>query len=148
MNVLIMKKSNLFIVAILNILFVSCMLDDFGNDAEKVVGTYSVSSVDHVTWGGATGTLTNSGNLTIIRTYGNNIQTSGFFNTTGRVSGNTVCFDGFTSSNASGNIVYTFEPAYYSNNMMVFSIYGYGSLADNGTFYSFQVISNVTAIKN
>ena len=47
------------------------------DNAEKFVGTYNVSTVEHVTWGNDSGSLTDTGVLTITKVSKNRVKTSG-----------------------------------------------------------------------
>ena len=143
-----MKKiRNLTIIIFISLGLSSCINNEDSATVDNLVGTYSISAVEYVTWGYSSGTMSNSGMLTISKISGNRIQTSGFFSTTGTVSGNTLFFEAFNSSDAYGYITYSFSSATLSGNVMTFTIYASGQLADNGVMYPYRMTSNVTAIK-
>ena len=90
-----MKNGLFFVIAILGLL-VSCDPDPMaGDDAYDFIGVYKVSVIEHVVWGASSGTLNDTGTLTITRIDKNRVQTNGYFRTQGEVVGNIVYFEAF-----------------------------------------------------
>ena len=68
------------------------------NDADNLIGTYSVSTVQNVIWGNASTTLTDHGVLRITKISASCVQLSGYFNTTGKVVGSNIYLKSYTDS--------------------------------------------------
>ena len=76
-----MKKQMIIASCLLFVAFAtSCSKID---NAEEFVGTYNVSTVEHVTWGNDSGSLTDTGVLTITKVSKNRVRTSVYFTTEG-----------------------------------------------------------------
>ena len=126
--------------------FCSCIKDKEG-DADQYVGVYKVSVVQNVTWGGSSGTLTDSGTITITKLSSNQIQIRGYFSTNGRVSGNTVYFESMSSSDEAGNINTVFDAGIYNGGTITVNVTRTGQLRNNGVLYPFTSIDRMTIIK-
>ena len=107
-----------FLVALVVLAFISCSKESPSDDADAFVGTYSVSVVEHVVWGTASATLTDTGTLKIIKISSNRVQTSGYFRTQGEVVGNIVYFEAMHSSDSEGYLDDVFGPATLSGNVI------------------------------
>ena len=129
-------------VAIL-LLCTGCVKEIVEDDADKFVGVYSVSATEYVTWGNDHGTLANSGTLSIWKNSATRISTSGFFSTSGSVSGSNAYFEAFYANDASGYISYTCSPALLSGDVLTLTVYATGNLGG----YPYRMTSQVTAIK-
>lgn len=114
----------LFTAAIL----LSCSKDKDNDDADKFIGTYTVSAIDHVTWGRDSKTLTDSGKLRISKISASRIKTTGIFATQGEVIGSTVYFAPITASDATGYFTRTFYPATITGNVLTINMYSSGKL--------------------
>ena len=141
-----MKGLQLLVPLFMVVLISSCTKNDY-EDANKFVGTYSVSATEFVTWGGSSGTLSNSGILSITKISRNRVQTRGFFSTQGTVSGTSLYLEGFNTSDESGYIAYSFSSAVLSGNVITLTMYGTGKLGENGYYYPFRLSSNITAVR-
>lgn len=141
----LMKRLCALIISFM--LLFSCSKESKEENADKFVGTYSISATEYVTWGSASGTLSNTGTLYISKKTESSVSTNGFFSTNGSITESTIYFEGFNTSDATGYITYTFSPATLNGNVMFFTVYASGRLADNGVSYPYRMTSNVTAIK-
>ena len=72
-------------------------------NADAFVGRYSVSTIENITWGNDSGTLTDYGNIDITKVSSSRIQVSGYFNTFGEVSGNNLYLESLKSDG--GNLI-------------------------------------------
>ena len=68
------------------------------DEADLFVGTYTVSTIENVIWGGSSGTLTDNGIFRISKVSSNRVRVSGYFNTYGNVIGSSLYLDSYTSS--------------------------------------------------
>lgn len=120
---------------------------DSVDDADAFVGTYNVSVVEHVVWGGDSGTLTNTGTLVITKISANRVQTSGFFRTQGEVTGKTVYFEAMHSSDSEGYMDDVFGPGNLNGNVLTVTGNTTGQLKYNGVLYPYRRTAEITAIK-
>ena len=126
--------------------FCTCTKDADG-DADMYVGVYSVSVVENVTWGGSSGTLTDNGTITITKLSSNQVKVTGYFSTTGRVSGSTINLEGMSTSDSSGSINTVFGTGIYNGGTITISSTRTGQLKSNGVMYPFTSRDQITAIK-
>ena len=117
------------------------------DDADAFVGVYNVSVVEHVVWGNDSGTLTNTGTLTITKVSANRIQTNGFFKTQGEVTGKTVYFEAMHTSDSEGYTDDVFGPGTLNGNVLTVTGNSTGQLKYNGVLYPYRRTAEITAIK-
>ena len=117
------------------------------NNAEAFAGRYSVSTVENVTWGGSSGTLTDNGTLTITKVSPNRVQTSGYFNTFGEVVGNNLYLESKTTTDSSGTLTIVFGTGTLNGNVLTLTSTMTGRLADHGIMYPFNSTAQHTCIK-
>jgi hypothetical protein len=106
------------------ILLLSCVLlnnactkieDD---EADLFVGTYTVSTIENVTWGGSYGTVTDNGIFRISKVSSNRVRVSGYFNTYGNVIGSSLYLDSYTSSDYAGSSTIVFGTGFLNGNIL------------------------------
>lgn len=117
------------------------------NNADAFVGIYNVSVVENVTWGNSSGTLTDSGVLSITKVSGSRVKLSGFISTYGEVTGSSIYLESSTASDASGTITTVFGTGILSGNVLSLSATSTGQLKSNGVFYPFTSFDRFTCIK-
>lgn len=139
-----MKRLAIVFCTLLIVLATSCSKE---GGADAFVGTYSVSTVEHVTWGGSSGSLTDTGVLTITKISSNRIRTSGYFSTEGEVSGNTVYFESMSASDSSGHTTTVFEKGTLNGNVLTFTCTSSGQLASGGVLYPYYSTAQMTCIR-
>ena len=140
-----MKKVLLFTSCILLVAFsTSCSKMD---NAEDFVGTYNVSTVEHVTWGGNSGSLTDTGVLTITKISKNRVRTSGYFSTEGEISGNNVYFESMSASDSYGHTTTVFGTGTLNGNILSFTCTSSGQLAYNGVLYPYYSTAQMTCTR-
>lgn len=129
-------------------LLVSCSGPLGRDDADAFVGTWNVSTIDHVVWGAASGTLTDTGTLQISKISSNRVQTSGYFQTQGEVVGNVVYFEPMHYSSGSAEYLDTvFGPATLKGNVITVTLNTTGQLKNNGIAYPYRATSETTMIR-
>lgn len=139
-----MKKLAVVLCALFVVFATSCTKD--GN-AEAFVGTYNVSTVEHVTWGNDSGTLTDTGILYITKVSSNRVRTSGYFSTEGEVVGNSVYFESMYAQDAAGYTTTVFGTGNLNGNVLSFTCNSSGQLAYNGVMYPYYSTAQMTCIK-
>ena len=139
-----MRKTVIGTLALLLMLFTSCSKNG-GVDA--FVGRYSVSTVENVTWGGSSGTLTDNGTLTIMKVSSNQVQVSGYFNTFGKVVGSKLYLESKTTSDSSGTLTIVFGTGVLDGEVLTLSSTMSGQLASQGVLYPFYSTAQHTCIK-
>ena len=122
----------------------SCSKD--GN-ADAFVGTYNVSTVENVTWGNDSGSLTDTGVLTIVKVSKNRVRTSGYFSTEGEVNGNNVYFESMSASDSYGHTTTVFGTGTLNGNVLFFTCTSSGQLAYNGVLYPYYSTAQMTCIR-
>ena len=122
----------------------SCSKTD---NAEEFVGIYNVSTVEHVTWGNDSGTLTDTGVLTITKVSKNRVRTSGYFSTEGEISGNNVYFESMSASDSYGHTTTVFDKGTLNGNVLSFTCTSSGQLAYNGVLYPYYSTAQMTCIR-
>ena len=120
---------------------------DKEDEADAFVGTWNVSVVEHVVWGAASGTLTDTGTLMITKISANRVQTSGYFRTQGEVVGNIVYFEAMHSSDSAGYMDDVFGPATLNGNVITVTGNTTGQLKDNGVAYPYRRTAEITMIR-
>lgn len=139
-----MKRLVFGVFALLLMVSTSCSKKD---DADAFVGSYSVSTVENVTWGGSSGTVTDNGTLTITKVSSNRVQTSGYFNTFGEVVGSSLYLESKTSTDSSGTLTIVFGTGILNGNVLSLTSTMSGRLASNGVLYPFYSTAQHTCIK-
>ena len=141
-----MKRFLLFIASVFALASCSGALDK-EDEADAFVGTWNVSVVEHVVWGSASGTLTDTGTLIITKISANRVQTSGYFRTQGEVVGNVVYFEAMHSSDSAGYMDDVFGPATLNGNVITVTGNTTGQLKDNGVAYPYRRTAEITMIR-
>lgn len=132
----------------LTILACSKEKNDFSEgDADRFVGTYSISVTEQVVWGGDSGTITNTGVLTITKVSDTQVRATGFFNDIGEVANSAIYFESIKGSDSAGYMTTTFGPATLSGNVLTMTATSNGKLASNGVLYPFRSTQQITGIK-
>lgn len=116
-------------------------------DADRFVGTYSISVTEQVVWGGDSGTITNTGVLIITKVSDTQVRATGFFNDIGEVANSAIYFESIKSSDSAGYMTTTFGPATLSGNVLTMTATSNGKLASNGVLYPFRSTQQLTGIK-
>lgn len=116
-------------------------------DADRFVGTYSISVTEQVVWGGDSGTITNTGVLIITKVSDTQVRATGFFNDIGEVANSAIYFESIKSSDSAGYMTTTFGPATLSGNVLTMTATSNGKLASNGVLYPFRSTQQITGIK-
>lgn len=137
-----MKKLLLLSYVVLIVLASSCTKT--GN-ADAFVGRYSVSTIENVTWGNDSGTITDNGNIVITKVNSSRIQVSGYFNTFGEVSGNNLYLESLNSDG--GNLITVFDTGTLNGNVLVLPSTTTGRLPYNGVYYPYYASTRMTCIK-
>lgn len=117
------------------------------DNAEEFVGTYNVSTVEHVTWGNDSGSLTDTGVLTITKVSKNRVKTSGYFSTEGEINGNNVYFESMSASDSYGHTTTVFGIGTLNGNVLSFTCTSSGQLAYNGVMYPYYSTAQMTCIR-
>ena len=139
-----MKKLAIALCTLLLAVATSCTKD--GN-ADAFVGTYNVSTVENVTWGNDSGSLTDTGVLTIVKVSKNRVRTSGYFSTEGEVNGNNVYFESMSASDSFGHTTTVFGTGTLNGNVLFFTCTSSGQLAYNGVLYPYYSTAQMTCIR-
>ena len=140
-----MKKLIILASCILFVAFAtSCSKMD---NAEDFVGTYKVSTVEHVTWGNDSGSLTDTGVLTITKVSKNRVRTSGYFSTEGEISGDNVYFESISASDSYGHTTTVFDKGTLNGIVLSFTCTSSGQLAYNGVLYPYYSTAQMTCIR-
>ena len=108
------------------------------NRADKVLGTYSISVIEHVVWGNDSGTLTDTGTLTISKISETQVKARGFFNCVGEIANDAIYFKSIRPSDSAGYMTTSFGPATLSGNVLTMTATSTGQLGQNGKFYPFR----------
>ncbi len=112
------------------------------NRADKVLGTYSISVIEHVVWGNDSGTLTDTGTLTISKISETQVEARGFFNCVGEIANDAIYFKSIRVSDSAGYMTTPFGPATLSGNVLTMTATSTGQLGQNGKFYPFHSTQN------
>ena len=113
------------------------------DEADAFVGTYTVSTVENVTWGGSSGMITDSGVLSISKLSANRVKISGYFNTYGNVIGSSIYLDSYTSADYTGTSTIVFGVGILEGNVITLTSTMNGVLDG----YSFFATASHTCIK-
>ena len=108
------------------------------NLADKFLGTYSISAIEHVVWGNDSGTLTDTGTLTISKISETQVEARGFFNCVGEIANDAIYFKSIRVSDSAGYMTTSFGPATLSGNVLTMTATSTGQLGQNGKFYPFR----------
>jgi len=141
-----MKKHILIFVAIISLAIINVACSE-QNDADNFVGTYSVSTVQNVTWGNASATLTDYGVFRITKISSSRVQVSGYFNTTGKVVGSNIYLKSYTDSDANGTSTIDFGTGTLNGNVLTITSTQSGQLGENGVYYLFHSTGNHTCVR-
>lgn len=126
----------------------SCVGQIIEDPADKFVGTYSYDDSYFVTWGSSSGSFSDSGTFTIIKTGPSTIKLSNPWNTTGSVAGMALNLESVTQGDNTGYINYAFTSASLAGNMLSITYQGVGSLRyTDGRNYPYSCQGNITARK-
>ncbi len=137
-----------FMIAISSFLLISCSYDLGQDVSDRFVGTYSISVTEYVVWGNASGTLADTGTLTITKISDTQVRASGFFYDTGEIANSSIYFESIRSSDSSGYMTTTFGPATLSGNVLTLTATSSGQLASNGIFFPFRSTQQITGIRH
>ena len=113
------------------------------DEADAFVGTYTVSTVENVTWGGSSGIITDNGVLRISKLSANRVKVSGYFDTYGNVIGSSIYMDSYTSSDYTGTSTIVFGVGVLNGNVLTLTSTMNGVLDG----YSFFATASHTCIK-
>ena len=139
-----MKKLTIALCILLLAFATSCTKED---NAEAFVGTHNVSTVEHVTWGNDSGSLTDTGVLTITKVSNNRVRTSGYFTTEGEISGKNVYFESMSSSDSYGHTTTVFGTGTLNGNVLSFTCTSSGQIAYQGVMYPYYSTAQMTCIR-
>jgi len=140
-----MKKIILLASCILFVAFAtSCSKKD---NAEDFVGRYNVSTIENVTWGNDSGSVTDAGVLTITKISKNRVKTSGYFSTEGEINGNNVYFESMSASDSYGHTTTVFGTGTLNGNVLIFTCTTSGQLAYQGVMYPYYSNAQMTCIR-
>ena len=112
------------------------------NRADKFLGTYSISVIEHVVWGNDSGTLTDTGTLTISKISETQVEARGFFNCVGEIANDAIYFKSIRPSDSAGYMTTSFGPATLSGNVLTMTATSTGQLGQNGKLYPFRSTNN------
>ena len=129
--------------------FVSCgKTENQEEQADKFVGIYSISVVEHIVWGNDSGIINKNETLTIKKLSPTKVQVYGAgIYTTGEVSGYVIQLEGTYASDGSGYFTTTFGTGILSGNILKFTANHTGKLAYNGILYPYRNSIDYTAVK-
>ena len=139
-----MKKLVVVLFTLLLAVATSCSKMD---NADAFVGIYNVSTIEHVTWGNDSGSLTDTGVLSITKISKIRVRTSGYFSTEGEVNGNNVYFESMYATDSSGHTTTVFGTGTLNGNVLSFTCTSSGQLAYQGVMYPFYSTAQMTCIK-
>lgn len=139
-----MKRLILLLLAVC-LVFSSCSKSS--RVIDEIVGTYSINGSQYVTWGSDSGIINVNSTFTIIATGGNTFRVNGFYQTTGRVIGNTLYFDSYTSSDGAGYMRISINSTTCIGNTMTITDNSSGMLEYYGKLYPYTGRVIATAIK-
>lgn len=142
---------NAVAIAIGSLSLLSCSKDEngsVGSDADRFVGAYSISVTEQVVWGSDSGTLTDTGVLTITKVSDTQVRATGFINDIGEVANSAIYFESIKASDSAGYMTTTFGPATLSDNVLTMTATSNGKLANNGVLYPFRSTQQITGIKH
>lgn len=140
-------KCSLPLLLILSLVFAACSKEQRPDAADAFVGVYSVSVTEHVIWGYDSGTITDTGTMSISKESATRVKIDGYISTYGEISGNILYMEGGKSSSAEGYLTTTYSPATLTGNVLTFTANQSGQLASNGTLYPFRSSGSFSAIK-
>ena len=139
-----MKK--LLLLSFMVLLIVASSCTKTGN-ADAFVGHYSVSTIENVTWGNDSGTLTDNGTFSITKVSSTRIQVSGYLNTFGEVVGNSLYLESYTTSDSYGSLTIVFGTGVLNGNVLTLPSTTTGQLKYNGVPYPYHASTQMTCIK-
>ena len=140
-----MKIKHLFIaLTVATIILTSCTKT---NNADVFVGLYNVSTIENITWGNDSGTLTDNGSFVITKLSSSRIQVSGYINTFGEINGNKLYLESYTTSDSNGTLTIVFETGTLDGNVLILPSTTTGQLKHQGIFYPYRATTKMTCIK-
>ena len=117
-------------------------------DADAFVGTYRVTIIENVIWGGDSGTLNDNGTIKIEKISANKVQIiSKFIYEQADVVGNIIYIPGDTFSDSAGYYTRSYSSGILTGNILTFTRYDTGKLAYYGVLYPYRSTAQFTAIK-
>ena len=139
----------LFFASVVLTTLVSCSKEFAkAEDADAFVGTYRVTIVENVVWGGDSGTLNDNGTLRLEKISANKVQIiSNFIYEQADVAGNMIYIPGDTFSDSAGYYTRSYSSGILSGNVLTFTRYHTGQLASYGVLYPYRSTAQFTAIK-
>ncbi len=117
------------------------------DSADRFVGTYAISITEYVVWGNDSGTLNDTGVLTITKTSEDKVSASGFMINTGTVANSAIYFESIRASDSAGYMTTTFGPATLNGNVLTMTATSTGKLGKNGVLYPFRSTQQITGIR-
>ena len=138
-----MKKYILGILLLVCVGFNTACTKIEDDEVDAFVGTYTISTIENVTWGGSSGMITDSGILRISKLSANRVKVSGYFNTYGNVIGSSIYLDSYTSSDYAGTSTIVFGVGFLNGNVLTLTSTMNGILEG----YSFFATASHTCIK-
>lgn len=139
-----MKKLIIALCVLFLAFMTSCSKKD---NAEDFVGRYNVSTIEHVTWGNDSGSVTDAGVLAITKISKNRVKTSGYFSTEGEINGNNVYFESMSASDSYGHTTTVFGTGTLNGNVLTFTCTTSGQLAYQGVMYPYYSNAQMTCIR-
>lgn len=134
-----------------SLILLSCSKENGNNTtedgADRFVGTYAISITEYVVWGNDSGTLNDTGVLTITKTSEDKVSASGFMVNTGTFANSAIYFESIRASDSAGYMTTTFGPATLSGNVLTMTATSTGKLGKNGVLYPFRSTQQITGIR-
>lgn len=131
------------------LLLLSCVEEEEKTTADVFIGIYSISVTEQVIWGNDSGTLTDTGTLSITKISDTKVRASGFINTIGEIANSAIYFEPIQASDSYGYLTTTFSPVILSGNVLTMTATSTGQLATtaNGVLYPFRSTQQIHGIK-
>lgn len=129
---------------------ISCSMEiNNTDDADAFVGTYTLTIVESVVWGGDSGTLNDNGTLRIEKISSNKVQIiSEFIYEQADVVGNMIYIPGGSFSDSAGYYTRSYSHGVLTGNVLTFTRYHTGKLASYGVMFPYSSTATFTAIKS
>ncbi len=155
-KLLIMKKFlRLFIIAAISCCTcISCEKEELEGGTtigsmEDLLGTYSVTVEENVFWGGDSGTINDTGTITITILDKNRVQLRGLISTKGELVNGKLYLDSETNTDSYGYLSTTYKNVIFGAGILTIWSETSGRLATtpNGTLYPFSSLCYFEGIK-
>lgn len=143
-----MKKIFYLVLISFSFIVTSCSENGGIDDADAFVGNYTLSVVEDVVWGNVAGSINDNGFLTISKISENKVKINGYIVAEGEVIGKYLYIKGDNYSDSYGYFSTSYGEGKLKGNVLTFTAYQTGQLADNGILYPYRNTSYFTAIKN